>query len=78
MHPAEAGNLEIVSKEAQRLGAAVIGFAPVRRRAEHGGVSPEYHPDAIWVPTQTVIVLGVPLMLPVVESKLKQNPTSAA
>ena len=38
------------------------------RWTEYGEVPPEYRPQAIWAPAQTVVVLGVPLMLPVVES----------
>jgi epoxyqueuosine reductase QueG len=59
---------QAVVDEARRLGAVITGFAPVSRWAEYAEVPPAYRPEAIWAPAQTVVVLGVPLMLPVVES----------
>jgi epoxyqueuosine reductase QueG len=64
---AETGN-ETVIEEARRLGAALVGFAPVSRWAEYGEVAEDYRPESIWPAARTVIVLGIPLMLPIVES----------
>jgi epoxyqueuosine reductase len=54
--------------EAARLGSTLVGFAPVTRWAEAGEVPPDYRPDAIWPMAKTVIVAGVPMLLPIVES----------
>jgi epoxyqueuosine reductase QueG len=71
-HPAPApaaalGKAEVVV-ELQRLGATIIGFAPVERWAAHDEVPPSYRPEAIWSLARTVIVFGVPMLLPVIES----------
>lgn len=57
-----------IRREALRLGATVIGFAPVSRWAEHGEVPPAYRPEAVWPLSRSVISFGVPVLLPVVES----------
>jgi epoxyqueuosine reductase QueG len=57
-----------VIREARRLGASLVGFAPVSRWAEYDEVSVDYRPVAIWKHAQSVIVLGVPMLLPIVES----------
>jgi epoxyqueuosine reductase len=57
-----------IVKEARRLGASVVGLAPVARWAEHGEVPPAYRPDAIWPLARTVVAFGVPMLLPVIES----------
>jgi len=57
-----------VFREARRLGATVIGFAPVARWAEHGEIPPAYRPEAIWRQARTVVAFGVPMLFPVVES----------
>jgi epoxyqueuosine reductase QueG len=64
-----------ILREARRLGADLIGFAPVSRWGEFKELQPEYWPDAIWSKTQTVIVLGVPMLLPLVESTPSINHT---
>ena len=58
---------EIVD-EVARLGSTRVGFAPATRWAEAAEVSPDYRPDAIWRLAKTVIVVGVPMLLPIVES----------
>jgi len=55
-------------REARRLGATLVGFAPVERWDEFGEVPEDYRPRAIWDQARTVIVLGVPMLLPVIES----------
>jgi epoxyqueuosine reductase len=55
-------------QQARRLGAGIIGAAPVSRWAEYNEVPADYRPDAIWPLAQTVIVVGVPMFLPIVET----------
>src|ERR1035437_9650617 len=57
-----------VIREARFLGASLIGFAPVSRWAEYDEVPVDYRPVAIWKHAETVIVLAVPMLLPIVES----------
>lgn len=57
-----------VTQEARRLGASLVGFAPVSRWTEYDEVPASYRPTAIWKPAQTVVVLAVPMLLPIVES----------
>lgn len=63
----------VVTKEhiidyAKALGASLVGFAPVSRWTEYNEVAPSYHPDHIWPGVNTVIVLGVPVLLPILET----------
>jgi epoxyqueuosine reductase QueG len=55
-------------RQAHSLGASLVGFAPVERWAEFGEVAEPYRPQAIWKQARTVIVLGVPMLLPIIES----------
>jgi len=71
----EAGLKKRIVREARKLGADLIGFAPVSRWREFNELKPEYWPDTIWKKTQTVIVLGVPMLLPIVESTPSINHT---
>jgi epoxyqueuosine reductase QueG len=64
-----------IIREARRLGADLVGFAPVSRWSEYDEVGPDYRPESIWSKTQTVIVLGVPMLLPIVESTPSINHT---
>ena len=64
-----------IVREARRLGAELIGFAPVSRWREYNELKPEYWPETIWNKAQTVIVLGVPMLLPIVESTPSINHT---
>ena len=57
-----------IVEEVARLGSTMIGFAPVTRWADAGEVPPDYRPDSIWHLAKTVIVVGVPMLLPIVES----------
>lgn len=57
-----------IRREAKRLGAEIVGFAPVERWTARGEVPPAYRPDAVWPQARTVIAFGVGLPLPVVES----------
>lgn len=64
-----------IVREARRLGAELVGFAPVTRWAQYNEVDPAYRPEAIWSKTQTVIVLAVPMLLPIIESTPSINYT---
>ncbi len=46
----------------------LVGFAPVGRWDEAGEVPPEFRPQAIWPPARTVIVMGLEMPLPIVET----------
>lgn len=56
-----------VRNQALRLGAEIVGFASVSRWRE-AGVKSGYCPDDILPGAQTVIVVGVPMILPIIDS----------
>jgi epoxyqueuosine reductase len=64
-----------IIREAKRLGAELVGFAPVERWNKFNEVSPDYRPQALWSKAQTVIVLAVPMLLPIIESTPSINYT---
>jgi epoxyqueuosine reductase len=49
-------------------GADLVGFAPVARWDEADEVPADFRPRAIWPPARTVIVIGIQMALPVVET----------
>jgi len=49
-------------------GADLVGFAPVERWDEAGEVPPDFRPRAIWPPARTIIVMGMEMPLPIVET----------
>jgi epoxyqueuosine reductase len=57
-----------IVRKAKSLGASLVNFAPVSRWDEFGEVYPDYRPKALWDKVKTVIVIGVPMLLPVLES----------
>jgi len=57
-----------VIEYAKNLGANLVGFAPVSRWEEFNEVKEAYRPKAIWPQAQTVIVLGIPVLLPILET----------
>lgn len=59
---------ETIGEFSRGLGATLVGFAPAARWDEYGEVEHPYRPAAIWPETKTVIVLGVPMLLPILES----------
>lgn len=61
-----------IVNHARALGAELVGFAPVERWNDFAEVPAERRPQAIWPRARTVIVLGVPLWLPVVEAAPSQ------
>jgi len=46
----------------------LAGFAPVARWDEDGEVPPDFRPRALWPPAKTVIVIGMEMPLPIVET----------
>jgi len=57
-----------IMKFAEDAGADIIGFAPVERWDEYDEVPPDFRPRALWQPARTVIVMGVSMPLPIVET----------
>ncbi|MEA4925822.1 MAG: 4Fe-4S dicluster domain-containing protein [Syntrophomonadaceae bacterium] len=49
-------------------GADIVGFAPVERWDQLGEVPPDFRPQALWAPVRTIIVMGVGMPLPIVET----------
>jgi len=49
-------------------GADLAGFAPVERWDEYNEVPEDFRPRAVWHPARTVIVMGIEMPLPVVET----------
>ena len=66
------GKTEII-QEAHRLGAELVGFAPVSRWKENGDLSWEFHPQRLWPLTKTVIAISIPALLPVTETKVSHE-----
>ena len=52
----------------QDAGADIIGFAPVERWDQVNECPVEFRPRSLWEPARTVIVLGVAMPLPIVET----------
>lgn len=52
----------------QDRGADLVGFARPDRWHEDGRVPGPYRPDALWPMTRTVVVIGIQMPLPVVET----------
>lgn len=50
------------------LGGVLVGFAPASRWDEYGEVEPDYRPRSIWQETKSVIVVGIPVLLPILET----------
>jgi epoxyqueuosine reductase QueG len=59
-----------ISNYARNLGAELVGYAPVSRWEEYGDLQQDFYPHRVWPLTKTVIVLAVPSLLPIVETKL--------
>ncbi len=49
-------------------GADLVGFAPVERWDEANEVPVQFRPQSLWEPARTVIVMGVGMPLPIVET----------
>ena len=66
-----AANIELkdrVKQFCQDAGADIIGFTSVERWNEADEVPLDFRPQALWEPARTVIVLGVGMPLPIVET----------
>jgi epoxyqueuosine reductase QueG len=57
-----------IVKFCREHGADIVGFAPVERWDEGGEVPPDFRPRSIWPPARTVIVMGIEMPLPIVET----------
>ena len=57
-----------LKREAKKLGANLIGFANVERWEQAGDIDRAFFPQTIWPWSQTVIVLGVQIFLPMLET----------
>ena len=49
-------------------GADLVGFAPMERWDEYGEVPPEFRPGFLFPEARTVIVMGIEMPLPIVET----------
>ena len=58
---------EIIQK-AESFGIDIVGVAPVTRWETYNETEPAYYPQNIWPETKTVIVLGVQIFLPMLET----------
>lgn len=59
---------EKVKKEAIKLGANIVGFAEVSSWEKFKNTSESYYPQNIWPWSKSVIVLGVQIYLPMLET----------
>lgn len=59
---------ETIDRFRQDAGADLMGIAPADRWRTDGRVPPDFHPTALWAPARSVIVLGVGMPLPMVET----------
>ena len=59
---------EDITKEALSLGAEFVGYAPADRWHQYSDLPTEFYPDRVWPLCKTVIVLGVPVWLPILEA----------
>jgi epoxyqueuosine reductase len=57
-----------IVRKAKQLGAEIVGFAPVTRWEENKDTKPPYYPQSIFPFTKTVIVLGVPIFIPMLDT----------
>jgi epoxyqueuosine reductase len=58
----------VVKRFCRDRGVDLVGFAPVERWDEAAEVPPDFRPRAVWPPAKTVIVLGIEMPLPIVET----------
>jgi epoxyqueuosine reductase QueG len=62
---------EEVILRARQLDIPLVGFAPVERWHKppfHPWMPEEFYPDSIWPEARSVIVIGLPVQLPIVET----------
>ena len=64
-----ASNLkQQIIRKARQTGAELIGFAPAERWAEYAETGEAFFPRQIFPFTQTVVVLGVPVFIPALDT----------
>lgn len=68
MDPDSQSLKEEVIRFCRERGVDLVGFAPVERWDEAAEVPPEFRPRALWPFSRTVIVMGIPMLLPIVET----------
>jgi len=59
---------EDIVRFAREKGADLIGFADANTWDKMGEVPPDFRPRSIWPETKTVIVIGVAMLLPILET----------
>lgn len=67
----EAGNSGLKKEIKEYVKARdgdLVGFTGVERWREHGEVPPEFWPTALWEQARTVIVVGMQMPLPIVDT----------
>jgi epoxyqueuosine reductase QueG len=57
-----------VLRAAKKLGAALTGIAPASRWGEHRDAPPQFYPAAIFPFSRTAIVMGVPMLIPMLDA----------
>src|ERR1035437_3480933 len=57
-----------IGKKAKQLGTDIIGIAPVERWEQNTETTPPYYPQSIFPFTKSVIVLGIQIFLPMLET----------
>ncbi|MDR3321170.1 MAG: hypothetical protein LBS93_01890 [Synergistaceae bacterium] len=57
-----------IKREARKLGMNLFGAANVERWDEHGGTPREFFPGSIWPWSRSVLVMGVQIYLPMLET----------
>ena len=57
-----------IFRKAKQLGAEIVGFASTDRWEEFKDTKPAYFPQNIFPPTKSVIVLGIPIFIPMLDT----------
>jgi epoxyqueuosine reductase QueG len=64
-----AGELKTaIVEQARQAGATITGFATVERWEEYGETTPDFFPQNIFPFARTVIVTGVPILIPMLDT----------
>jgi epoxyqueuosine reductase len=57
-----------IIRKSKQMGANIIGFAPIGRWEQFNEINPEYFPHHIYKFTKSVIVLGVQIFIPMIDT----------
>lgn len=57
-----------ILRKAKQLGAEIVGFASIARWEEFKDTKPAYFPQNIFPPAKSVIVLGIPIFIPMLDT----------